>query len=196
MTEFAVPGDAELTCAEVMALKRGGGHQRPSAPTRGSSTPHGKETGWSAFVAEVPLSTSPPEEGETKGFRCLDLGVQTKGFCSAERLESSWQGSESHVNSSALGKKSLCERAGNVSLLAQHLQFSSSVSEARGALQPRHAEGWGGVVAEKSPPFHSAFCQSRAAWWGSARARSVLSCSALVGRGSQSGIKWLGIDKY
>jgi len=54
-----------------------------------------------------PTVQARPEEGETKGFRYVDLGVQTKCFCSAEWLESSWQGCESHVGSSALSKKSL-----------------------------------------------------------------------------------------
>lgn len=40
MTQFAIPGDAELICAEVSDLKQGGGPRHLNASTRGNNKPH------------------------------------------------------------------------------------------------------------------------------------------------------------
>lgn len=85
-------------------------------------------------MVEAALFVSPPEQ-ETKSCRYSDLGVQTKRCRSAGRAEPRTAAGRTLSSRSQQGKP--WERAGTVSLRAQHLPLFSSASW---CLRPRHRE--------------------------------------------------------
>lgn len=96
----------------------------------------------------------------TRG-RCEEFWV-LRPWCAVQVLplgwvvESGWWGCESHINSSALTKKSLWEWAGNTSLLAQRQLLLKHLGGVRSFAAPDGLEAAG---AEK-PCFHSASWQT------------------------------------